>query len=443
MEFATRSSPIAEISDLGKKIAELHSEDALPSPSADSQPNSIRSEKDYDFLEPPPPEFFCPVNFEFLVDPQQTTCCGNHLSCEAALKLQEEGRACPMCNEPNLTTVPDKHYKRRCLDFCVRCPHDACGWVGEIRGYQTHLESCVKRPWECQHCGLSCTHEEGEDHLPACNMFPIPCPNGCEVGTVERGNLVHHSSVCSLEPVACQMSEYGCSAIVPRKDLATHMEENKIQHVTSIALLNLSLSRQLQEDLAKKDVKIAQLQQSVLQLQQELQIKMKDVSKQMQRVQTTVGHIEDHTARGSHTLCKVITFDQYSHYKKSGKVVDSDPFISHYHGYKLQFRVTYYSTPFDAIVCFLCILPGEYDDELQWPVKIKLEVEQLNQAADQSHVMVTTTLLWDKAERESWKAIDDYYMKYDILEKREHGMQYMMNDSLKFRLHITPLVPRK
>ena len=68
---------------------------------------------------------------------------------------------------------------------------------------------------------------------------------------MERGNLVHHRSVCSLEPVACQMSEYGCSAVVPRKDLATHMEGNKIHHLTSIALL--SLTRQLQEEMAKKD----------------------------------------------------------------------------------------------------------------------------------------------------------------------------------------------
>ena len=89
--------------------------------------------------------------------------------------------------------------------------------------------------------------------------------------------------------------------------------------------------------------------------------------------------------------------------------------------------MTYYGTPFDAIVSFLRILPGDNDDELHWPVKVKVEVEQLNQAADQDHVMATTTLWWDKEERERWKAIDDYYAKYDILEKREHGMQYMMN----------------
>ena len=70
--------------------------------------------------------------------------------------------------------------------------------------------------------------------------------------------------------------------------------------------------------------------------------------------------------------------------------------------------MTYYVTPFDAIVSFLRILPGDYDDELHWPVKVKVEVEQLNQVADQGHVMVSTTLWWDKAERESWKAINNY-----------------------------------
>ena len=37
--------------------------------------------------------------------------------------------------------------------------------------------------------------------------------------------MEQHLSVCPLEPVACEMKEFGCSVVVPRKELATHMRE--------------------------------------------------------------------------------------------------------------------------------------------------------------------------------------------------------------------------
>ena len=57
--------------------------------------------QEYDFVEEPPRDFFCPVTFDLLVDPQQTACCGNHISSETATRLKREEKACPICNEPN------------------------------------------------------------------------------------------------------------------------------------------------------------------------------------------------------------------------------------------------------------------------------------------------------------------------------------------------------
>ena len=53
---------------------------------------------------------------------------------------------------------------------------------------------------------------------------------------------------CPLEPVACEMKEFGCSVVVPRRELATHMRGSELQHLTAMTALNLRLTRQLQQE---------------------------------------------------------------------------------------------------------------------------------------------------------------------------------------------------
>ena len=243
-------------------VAEDESCDHRQHSAADDQPRSLG--KDFDFVERPSEDFFCPVSLELLIEPQLTSCCGHHLSLEAATRLQREGKPCPMCNGEEWSGMLDKYHRRKVHEVRVRCWHkeNGCEWVGEVNELKRHTDSCVKRPWECQYCALKCTYGEGEgNHWPTCTKFPEPCPNSCEVGSVERCNMEQHRSVCSLEPVACEMKEFGCSVVVPRKDLATHMRESELQHLTAMTMLNLRLCRQLQQDSTERDRKIAQLKQ--------------------------------------------------------------------------------------------------------------------------------------------------------------------------------------
>ena len=253
--------------------------DQTPS-TADIQLRSM--ERDFDYVERPSEDFFCPVSLELLLEPQLTSCCGHHLSLEAATRLQREGKACPLCNGEQWSIMLDKYHRRRVHEVRVRCWHtdNGCAWVGEVNDLKRHADVCEKRPWECQYCALKCTYGEGEEkHWPACLKFPEPCPNGCEVGSVERCNVEQHRSVCSLEPVACEMKEFGCSVVVPRKELATHMRESELQHLTAMTVLNLRLSRQLQQDSTERDRKITQLQQEMKTLQTKTKTKLDEMTK--------------------------------------------------------------------------------------------------------------------------------------------------------------------
>ena len=77
---------------------------------------------------------------------------------------------------------------------------------------------------------------------------------------------------------------------------------------------------------------------------------------------------------------------------------------------------------------------GEYDDQLDWPAKVKVQLELLNQAGDHHNVVRRKNIKWNKRSR---GIIDSSLMKYPDLEKQSDGVQYMMNDCLKFRVHIT------
>ena len=393
-------------------------------------------ERDFIFVERPSHDFFCPVSLELLLEPQLTSCCGHHLSLEAATRLQSEGKACPMCNGEQWSAVLDKYHRRKVHEVRVRCWHkdNGCAWVGEVNDLKRHADACAKRLWECQYCALKCLYGEGEEkHWPACLKFPEPCPNRCEVGSVERCNMEQHRSVCSLEPVACEMKEFGCSVVVPRKELATHMRESELQHLTAMTVLNLRLSRQLQQDSTERDRKITQLQQDMTEMKtkfDEHTTELTELKGHVQKIEHVTHHIEQHTTGGTCSACEVFTFTQYSKNKGSGTWVYCDPFYSHHHGYKLKLGIWHISSY--MMWTSLCLVDGEYDDQLQWPMKAKVHLDLLNQAGDHHHVVHT----------KSWNALRStriYLLRisYHDLEKERDGVSYVMDDCIKLRIHIT------
>ena len=462
--------------------------DQTPS-TADIQPRS--TERDFDYVERPSEDFFCPVSLELLLEPQLTSCCGHHLSLEAATRLQREGKACPLCNGEQWSAVLDKYHRRKVHEVRVRCWHidNGCVWVGEVNDLKRHADVCEKRFWECQYCALKCTYREGEEkHWPACLKFPEPCPNRCEVGSVERCNMEQHRSVCSLEPVACEMKEFGCSVVVPRKELATHMRESELQHLTAMTVLNLRLSRQLQQDSTERDRKIAQLQQEmakmkklqeesfnmqgistqaeinckISQMQTEMNHKMTQVQTEVvgvkhvlegvnrsvseqrrqssayeQEVQYPVEQLQEQAA--SNYGCEVFTYTQYSGYQGSDLFVDSVPFYTHHHGYKLKLRILYYPSPHNDIGASLYLMKGEYDRQLIWPLEVKVRLELLNQAGDHHHVVKTAELDWSKSEKERAWDICTNIIKYTTLERYSWSVRYMKNDCLRFKIIVTVL----
>ena len=209
---------------------------------------SISSEEppDYDFVEKPSEDFFCPVTLEVLREPFLTVCCGNHFSKEIANQLQREHKPCPLCKQP-LLAVPDKYFERKVRELKVRCPKKGagCGWVGNFGNLDQHLSNgstggecryivvacpnlcgecvqrrdlewhtanhCPKRQFKCKHCAYKATYQEiVEDHLAKCKKYPLECPNKCGKRSIERQHLLNHLDVCPLELIDCEFDYAGC-----------------------------------------------------------------------------------------------------------------------------------------------------------------------------------------------------------------------------------------
>ena len=400
-------------------------------------------EKDqYYFVEHPSQDFFCPVSLELLLEPQLTSCCGHHLLLEAATRLQSEGKACPMCNGERWNAFLDKYHRRKVHEVRVRCRYEdnGCDWKGEVHELKGHLDSCVKGLWECRYCAFRCTFGEGEGkHLATCPKFPKPCPNGCEVGSVERCNMEQHLSVCPLEPVACEMKEFGCSVVVPRKELATHMRESELQHLTVMTMTNLSLTRQLQQESKERDEKIAQLLKEskerdagIARIELKFALMNYDILELKNRVSSQAADVNVSCSGIAH-----FTFEDYLTNSSNGDCyVTSRPVYTHHHGYKFNLQIYFYATDIGAQ---LYLMAGEYDRELEWPVEVKVRLKLHNQADDHHHVVRTKHIRWPYYKRESAQVIDSYIIKYSTLERCGGSVQYMMNDCLEFNILVDVL----
>ena len=202
-------------------------------------------------------EFECPLCLLVTQEPHLTDCCGQDF-CQACINhIITDGKPCPFCKTDSFHVMIDRKQKRKVLELKVKCTmkERGCDWSGELGKLDTHVDTrngscqfvdfncpnncgeshqthhlaihlsdlCPKRPFTCKYCQFKATYEQVcNDHYPKCVKYPVPCPNNCEIGTVERDNLEQHESECPLQVVECHL---GCSERMKREGLPKHVKE--------------------------------------------------------------------------------------------------------------------------------------------------------------------------------------------------------------------------
>ena len=147
-------------------------------------PFQMASGFECDFVENPPKAFQseCPICLLVLRDPYQVKCCGKSFCKECIHRIKAANQVCPTCNDKNFTWFRNKGLQRALYSFLVYCvnKNKGCGWTGELR--------------------------ELDNHLNACPLTLIQCPLGCA----------------------------DCKSGVPRKDVKSHISDNLLSGMVTV-----------------------------------------------------------------------------------------------------------------------------------------------------------------------------------------------------------------
>ena len=314
-------------------------------------PRETKKKNGYEgeFVEPPQKQFQseCLICLQILREPHLISCCG-HSYCEACIeRIGKDGKPCPLCNEPGFTTMANKGLKRTLHEFRVYCPHrlHGCEWEGELGRLDEHLNSdplperqlkgcpfavieclhckegirrdkiaghqlerCPQRPYTCEYCAeyKSTFEDVAHSHWPECKCFLLPCPNECKTfgSGIQRQCLDQHvKEECPLTVVQCVLHHAGCEVTLPRKDMADHMMEDLISHISLLAAENHRLSKRLLE----KEEQICLLTQQNTELEEKTTKQSQDLREKVTSQSQEITQTNQDLTQTKHELMQIGT----------------------------------------------------------------------------------------------------------------------------------------
>ena len=329
---------------------------------------------------------------------------GQHI--EECLKLPVP---CP--NGCEVGTIPREdmeRHKNECQLEVVSCSYN-CGERLERQYMMHHVGmECPRRNYYCEYCYDIGEHRyiEGE-HKDECTKFPLPCPNGCEVGTIPREDMKVHRQECPLEMVSCEYHSVGCLTKMLRKDQEGHKKEKIEEH------LMMTMQKLTTNEKQLTDTKL-QLAEAFL----ELDTTKTQLTDALQRINVLEAYMNQATYNtvfspsvsdeaielnwsdklaSARTVLKsndqqycpvLLRMSGYNEKKKKRVEWYSDSFYTHSNGYRISlcvFAAGCGDGEGTHLSVSLYLMKGKHDDQLTWPLRGKFKVKLLNQISDSEH----------------------------------------------------------
>lgn len=358
---------------------------------------------DCEFVERPPSyvQSECPVCLQVLRDPYQVTCCG-YAFCRACIEnIEINHMLCPCCNATDFDKFEDKRLKRSLYDFKIKCCNkkQGCEWAGELGQLDNHLnenpsrekqlegcifsqikclfcsklflrtniffhqcDQCLRRPFTCEYCleFKSFYEEVTTKHWPACKGYPVLCSNRCGKKVQRQHLKTHITHDCPHSIIDCYFKHVGCDTRLPRKDMASHLVESVVHHLS----LQTENHKKVTMELAGLKEENRQLKLQVAKLSDDVGMHKACIPKQAQ-------------------VCPVeFTMTNFEQRRTEGEVWCSPPFYTHLKGYKMRLCVylrRHCAEGKNYVSIYVQLLKGEFDNYLKWPFRGSIEIELLNQ----------------------------------------------------------------
>ncbi|XP_041456126.1 TNF receptor-associated factor 5-like [Lytechinus variegatus] len=287
------------------------------------------------------------------------TAFGNEIG-ELSVKCPNYDKGCPWTG----VLKENKDHFAKCMYVEVECPN-VCGAHFDKRFLETHLEDdCTKRMVQCEFCQKKIFFKDEIAHMNACQNFPVPCPNGCKLTEIPRGEVkAHVDKDCPKSKIPCPFSDFGCPYKCERQRMQKHINDEPTEHLTFVGNTMLKNNEQLQKH-------------------NELLMEHKDsLGVCMQKVRDL------EKLYGSQLVWKIDKYAERMQEAKQGKKVTifSPPFLTSRHGYRLSVSCCLNGdgkakSHFMSI--FVCINRGEYDALLPWPFSHRITFTLIDQCQD-------------------------------------------------------------
>ncbi|KAK7087666.1 TNF receptor-associated factor 4-like isoform X1 [Littorina saxatilis] len=450
------------------------------------------------FVDKPRRRCLCPVCRLPMRDPVQIKTCG-HRFCDICLQELLSGGVfkCPEDDKPldYAKLYPDKEVRGEIMNSLIRCTHakDGCRWVDKLQTLQTHLDTCLyesvpcpnrcsahllrfnvddhieylcpkrrvvcdfcsqefpgdymdqthagncpkeimwcenkcgaklerrfltnhmknechKRTVTCQFCDREFVYETLQTHQYQCPRFPVSCPNRCDPTKIPREEVeVHVQELCPSATANCPFKEAGCKFKCARYSMDRHLEETQKTHL------------HLAWDLVKRQ------QQQIAHLCSALHV-------------TT--HITDGTFVWKISSYKAKYIEALY---KNGKELVSQPFYTSRFGYKAALSVFLNGNGAGEgkyLSVYIKLLPGEYDNILEWPFRLPVSFTLYDQPNDvEMRANLTESFVPDPTWKHFQKPVKDVeslgfgypkFVSHDILKTRN----YIRDDSIIIRVSV-------
>ncbi len=375
----------------------------------------------YEFVGKIPEELICRLCSKVLHDPRQVVCCGAHY-CQSCIEKQiNQNYTCPSCKTASFNHFRDVHFEQRVNNLKIYCPHHkkGCKWMGEMNGVRSHLtgnpgcghalspcpnkcgnslprkdirdhltKQCEYRKVRCQYCSHEDTfHAVTNDHYKVCVNYPMKCPYNCGAKGIRRADLPKHETGCPLRPVECPFSKAGCKAKPHQKDLGEHLATNSPSHIEMMSKALDTLQTRVHKAETEASKKTQELEKISKQEESSRRITGKkllaiagnadELLKSCTESQRfSVQSIRSLTDESYHLRNidqpMIFRMINYSEFLRTGKIWYSAPFYVA-DGYKMCLSVNAKGSGIGTgmfISISLCLMQGEFDDELNWPIEL-------------------------------------------------------------------------
>ena len=407
---------------------------------------------DYNFVDgDPPSKYICTICKLVSRDPQQTKCCYNTFckSCLEHLKQSKRHAKCPLCKAEPLKFFKDGKLNREIKSLKVYCTNseEGCKWKGTINETGTSIEAHLND--SCPYQLIPCTNECGENirrstletHLTVnCPKRLVKCEYCQEKLPYCQIKSDKHLNKCPDYPVKCSNEE--CEEVIPRCLLALHTETCPKAIITceyNTVGCNKRMKREEKEEHNKESV-----QEHLQMTKEELQMAKEKLQLAKEEVQMAKETIESLRTQVSSPF--VIKLMQYTQKTQNDEIWHSRGFYTSPGGYKMRLQV-YPNGEGDGkgthVSCYIHLMPGKYDDTLEWPFRGEVTIELLNQLEDKNHKKYTSHYNGSTPEEckqrvPKGKNNAEGWGKPQFISHSEPitNFQYLKDDSLYFRVSI-------